>query len=200
MDFITALYLFIWYAVVTVILAVIVLMLLRLILNYADVNPFSKPAMMVRRFSDPLVDPVRRGMARAGLDPKIAPIATILIAILLGYFALELVRTLLGTITGVLLSLNRGAVVPLIGYLLYGVLSLYSLLIFMRIVFAWGASSTNRVLRFLIRVTEPVLGPFRRIIPPLGMFDISPIVVLLLIRHFQEAVAGTLIRSGGAGF
>jgi YggT family protein len=194
MYLITTLYLFIWYAVVTVIIAVIVLMLLRLILNYADVNPFSRPALMVRRFSDPLVDPVRRGMARAGLDSKIAPVATILIAILLGYFALELVRTLLGTITGVILSLNAGAIVPLIGYLLYGLLSLYSLLIFMRIVFAWGASSTNRVLRFLIRVTEPVLAPFRRIIPPLGMFDISPIVVLLLIRLFQEAVAGTLIR------
>ncbi|HKR02681.1 MAG TPA: YggT family protein, partial [Pyrinomonadaceae bacterium] len=59
---------------------------------------------------------------------------------------------------------------------------------------SWGASSVNRVLRFLIRVTEPVLAPFRRIIPPLGMFDISPIVVLLLIRLFQEAIAGTLIR------
>ena len=194
MYLIQAIYLFIWYAVVTVILTVIALMLLRLILNYVDVNPFSKPALLVRRFSDPLVDPVRRGLARSGLDPKIAPIGTILIAILLGYFALQLVRTFLETITGVLISLERGAIISLIGYLLFGLLSLYSLLIFMRIVFSWGASSTNRVLRFLIKVTEPVLGPFRRIIPPLGMFDISPIVVLLLISLFQTAVQGTLIR------
>lgn len=194
MSLIAAIYLFIWYGVVSVIITVIVLMLLRLLLNYMDVNPFSKPALLVRRFSDPLIDPVRRGLARAGLDPKIAPIGTILIAILLGYFALELVRTFLTTITGVILSLQVGAIVSLIGYLLYGLLSLLSLLIFMRIVFSWGASSTNRVLRFLIKVTEPVLGPARRIIPPLGMFDISPIVVLLLIRLFQEAIAGTLIR------
>lgn len=194
MSLLAAIYLFIWYGVVSVIITVIVLMLLRLILNYADVNPFSRPALMVRRFSDPLVDPVRRGLARAGLDPKIAPVVTILIAILLGYFALELVRTFLGTITGVILSLEQGAMVALIGYLLYGLLSLYSLLIFMRIVFSWGASSTNRVLRLLIRATEPVLAPFRRLIPPLGMFDISPIVVLLLLRLLQEAVHGTLIR------
>jgi YggT family protein len=193
MYLIGTIYLFIWYAVVAVIITVISLMLLRLILNYADVNPFSKPALLVRRFSDPLVDPVRRGLARAGLDPKIAPIGTILIAILLGYFALELVRTFLGTIAGVIDSLDRGRVVSLIGHLLSGALGLLSLFIFMRIVFSWGASSVNRLLRFLIKVTEPVLGPFRRIIPPLGMFDISPIVVLLLIRLFQEAIRGTLI-------
>ena len=194
MYLLQAIYLFIWYAVVSAIITVIVLMLLRLILNYVDVNPFSKPALLVRRLSDPLVDPVRRGLARAGLDPKIAPIGTILIAILLGYFALQLVGTFLDTIIGVIISLERGAIISLIGFLLYGLLSLYSLLIFMRIVFSWGASSTNRVLRFLIKVTEPVLGPFRRIIPPLGMFDISPIVVLLLISLFQTAVKGTLIR------
>jgi YggT family protein len=194
MSLLEEIYLFIWYAVVAVIITVIVLMLLRLVLNYADVNPFSKPALFVRRFSDPLVDPVRRGLARAGLDPKIAPIGTILIAILLGYFALQLVGTFLSTIIGVISSLERGAMVSLIGHLLFGLLALLSLLIFMRIVFSWGAGSTNRALRFLIRVTEPVLGPFRRIIPPLGMFDISPIVVLLLIRLFQEAIQGTLIR------
>lgn len=194
MSLIPAIYLFIWYGVVAIIITIIVLMLLRLLLNYMDVNPFSKPALLVRRFSDPLVDPVRRGLARAGLDPKIAPIGTILIAILLGYFALQLIGTFLDTITGVILSLDRGAVVSLIGYLLFGLLSLLALLIFMRIVFSWGASSVNRVLRFLIKVTEPVLGPFRRIIPPLGMFDISPIVVLLLIQLFQTAIRGTLIH------
>ena len=194
MSIFESIYLFIWYGVVSVIITVIVLMLLRLLLNYVDVNPFSKPALLVRRFSDPLVDPVRRGLARSGLDPKIAPIGTILISILLGYFALELVGTFLGTIVGVIGSLERGAIVSLIGHLLFGLLALLSLLIFMRIVFSWGASSVNRVLRFLIKVTEPVLAPARRIIPPLGMFDISPIVVLLLIRLFQEAIAGTLIR------
>src|SRR5215212_3606291 len=120
MYLIATIYLFIWYAVVAVIITVIALMLLRLILNYADVNPFSKPALLVRRLSDPLVDPVRRGLARAGLDPKIAPIGTILIAILLGYFALQLVGIFLSTIDGIIRSLNRGAIVSLIGYLLFG--------------------------------------------------------------------------------
>jgi YggT family protein len=40
----------------------------------------------------------------------------------------------------------------------------------------------NQVADFLDRITAPLLEPFRRIIPPLGGIDISPIVVLLLIN------------------
>jgi YggT family protein len=184
----------VWYAVVTICLCVIVLMLLRLIVSYADLNPFGWIALNVRRATDPMVNPVRRGLARTGLEPKLAPLLTILITILLGYFAVRLVGTVVMTLNGVILSLRFGLVVPLVGFLLYGLLALYSLLIFMRIVFSWGLSSVNPLMRFLLRVTEPVLAPFRRLIPPLGMFDISPIVVLFLLGLFQEAIAGTLIR------
>jgi YggT family protein len=187
-------YNFFWYVVVSVIVVLVVLLLLRAVVNYADINPFSWTARNIGRLTDPMVNPVRRGLARAGLDPKLAPLLTILIAALLGYFAVQLVWAVMYTLSGIVSSLQRGAIISLVGYTLFGILAVYSLLIFMRIVFSWGASSVNRVLRFLIKVTEPVLGPARRIIPPLGMFDISPIVVLLLIRLFQEAIAGTLIR------
>ena len=43
MQIIASIYWVIWYTVVTVIMAVIALMLLRFILNYADFNPFSRP-------------------------------------------------------------------------------------------------------------------------------------------------------------
>ncbi|HVG34320.1 MAG TPA: YggT family protein, partial [Pyrinomonadaceae bacterium] len=169
--------LMVWYMVVTVIMTVIVLMLLRLLVNYADLNPFAWPARTVLSLTDPLVDPVRRRLAGVGLDPKFAPLISILIAIVLGYFTLEIVGTVLYTVSGLLVSLKRGAVVAIAGYVLYGLLAVYSLLIFMRIIIAWGASQRNRLLVFLRRLTDPILVPFQRIIPPLGMFDISPIVV-----------------------
>ena len=43
------------------------------------------------------------------------------------------------------------------------------------------------ILRFLDAVTAPLLEPFRRIIPSLGGVDVSPIVVLLLLRFVQIA-------------
>jgi YggT family protein len=54
---------------------------------------------------------------------------------------------------------------------------------------------------FLDRVTDPVLRPFRRIIPPLGGVDISPIIVLLIISGVQNillpALEGALLRLTG---
>ncbi|HEU4594505.1 MAG TPA: YggT family protein [Pyrinomonadaceae bacterium] len=185
---------FVWYLIATVILVVIALMLARLILNKADLNPFSRPVIFIRRWSDPLVNPVRRPLVQMGFSPNVAPLVTILIAILMGFFASRFLNTVLFTVHGLIKSATRGAPISFVGFLIYGALAFLSLLIFMRIVVSWGASSTNRLLHFLIRLTEPVLAPFRRIIPPLGMLDISPIIVLLLLDLLQLAVATTLLR------
>jgi YggT family protein len=183
----------VWYAVITICLGVIVLILLRLLVTYADLNPFGWVALNVRRTTDPMVNPVRRGLARAGLDPKLAPLLTVLITILLCYFAYSLSSKVLGTLDGIVISVRAGNIVCLVGFVLWGLLAIYALLIFIRIVFSWGVSSVNSVMRFLLLLTEPVLAPFRRLIPPLGMFDISPIVVLLLLQLFEEAIKGTLL-------
>ena len=55
----------------------------------------------------------------------------------------------------------------------------------------------NQLAGFLDAVTRPLLEPFRRIIPPLGGIDISPIVVLLLLNFalimFERSAKGPLI-------
>jgi YggT family protein len=193
MTIIDSIWLLVWYVIVGAIMGVILLVLARVLLNYADVNPFNRSAITVRQFSDPLVNPVRRILISYGLDQKLAPFVTILIAILIGWLLLEMVSSVVFTVRGVITSLQAGAFRPLTGYILFGVLALYSLCIVARIILAWGMSYGNRIMRFLVRITEPVLGPFRRIIPPLGMFDISPIIVLLILQLFQRAIAGTLI-------
>jgi YggT family protein len=92
-------------------------------------------------------------------------------------------------------SAQIGAMIRAIGFILYGLLSIYTLLIIIRIIFSWGmVSYTNRVMRFLVDVTEPLLGPLRRVIPRLGWLDISPIVAILILWLFQAAIAGTLLR------
>src|ERR687894_330698 len=90
--------LFVWYAIAAVILVVIALMLARLILNKADLNPFSRPVILVRRWTDPLVNPVRRPLVQAGISPHVTPLVVILIAILLGYFATQFIGAVLFTL------------------------------------------------------------------------------------------------------
>ncbi len=59
----------------------------------------------------------------------------------------------------------------------------------------------NQAADLLDRITAPLLEPFRRIIPPLGGIDISPIVVLLLINFvrilFNRMTAPFLIQMLG---
>ncbi|MBV9210812.1 MAG: YggT family protein [Acidobacteria bacterium] len=192
---IALIYLVIWYFIIAAITFVIVLMALRLIMNAADVNPFTKHAMLVRRMSDALINPIRRGLSNLGVPVKYAPLIVILLTILLGWFATTLTSSVLGTVAGVLLAARDGAFIAAIGYLLYGLLSLYSLLIFIRIIFSWGGVSyANRLMHFLVDVTDPLLLPLRRIVPRVGMFDISPIVAFIIISLFQTAIAGTLLR------
>jgi YggT family protein len=190
---------FVQMAIAVVIFGVIVLMIVRLITDAMDLNPFGWASRTVRRLTDWLVFPVRGGLRDVGADPKFAPLVVILIAILLGFFLAWLAETIFVTVIGVIESTQRGAIITLFGYIIYGLLSLYLLLISMRIVFGWARLSyRNRLMRFLVDMTEPLLGPLRRMIPPLGMFDISPLVAGLIIWLFRTAVAVTLL-SGPAG-
>jgi len=193
MNVFTAINATVRYLVVTVILFITVLMILRLIVNYKDMNPFGAFPRNVKRFSDPLVDPVRRWLMFRGFNPKIAPLITLLVIILAGWLALSLVWAILFTANGVFISIKTGMIVSLIGCLLYGFLSVYSLLILIRIVLSWMMVYGNRWTRFVTNATEPILGPFRRLIPPFGGFDFSPVIVMLIIQFFQSAVLGTLI-------
>src|SRR4030095_8679041 len=91
------LYLFVYWAVTIAILGVVVLVILRLIANQADLNPFGSAFIALRRLTDPLIGPVRRGLMNLTVDPKYAPLVTILIAILLGWFVLQLVANVANT-------------------------------------------------------------------------------------------------------
>ena len=191
--------LFVTWAIQAIIGGVVLLMVLRLIADGLDLNPFGWMSRTIRRLTDGILIPVRGGLRNMGMDPKFAPLIAILLAILLGFFVLQLVETIFITIAGVLASTLRGNVIAVLGFLLNGLLSVFSLFILMRIIFSWGqVSYGNRVMRFLYHTTEPLLGPLRRMLPPLGWIDLSPFVAFLIIWLFQAAIAGTLLRGASA--
>ena len=75
-------------------------------------------------------------------------------------------------------------------------LTLYLIALFVRIIMSWFPLAPDSPIagayRVLFSITEPVLGPLRRIIPPLrlgGMgLDLSPIIVLIGIQILQSAI------------
>jgi YggT family protein len=188
-------YWFLNWAVIAAVVIIIALVVLRFIANRADLNPFGWSSLTIRRLTDPFIGPIRRALMGFGVDPKYAPLVAILMMIVLGWFALQLVASVSNTTAGILFSLGRHAVVPLIGYVLYGLVGLYILVIFLRIVLSWGMSGySNPVMRFLVNSTEPLLGPLRRRVPLVGAFDISPIVAFVILWLVQAAIAKTLLQ------
>jgi YggT family protein len=83
------------------------------------------------------------------------------------------------------------------------ILTLYTYVIIAAVIASWlvgfGVVNTynqfaRSVLRTLHALTEPVFGPIRRIIPPIGGLDLSPMIALLLIIFLQRwIVGGTLL-------
>ncbi|MBP2240052.1 YggT family protein [Cytobacillus eiseniae] len=72
-------------------------------------------------------------------------------------------------------------------YTLYSVLStliyFYSWGLIIYILLSWFPNAKESAIgQLLARICEPYLDPFRKIIPPLGMIDISPIVAILVLR------------------
>jgi len=199
MLIIESLFLFITWGVTAIIVAAIVLIVLRSVFNYLDGNPFSWSAVTLRRSTEPVLTPVRAMLRGFRLDPKVAPFIAVILIIVAGYLVIQVAGSVLNTIAGIIFAVSSrqlGAPVAIAGYLLYGFLGLYTLAIFIRIILSFVAVGYgNRLMRFLYLITEPLLGPLRRTIPPMGMFDLSPIVAFVILWLCQAAVAGTLLRA-----
>ena len=73
------------------------------------------------------------------------------------------------------------------------ILQIYLWLIVGRAIISWvDPNPYNPIVRFVYSVTEPVLEQARRIIPPLGGIDLSPIAVLLLIIFLRNLIVNSL--------
>jgi YggT family protein len=173
-------------AIVFIVNAVTSLYLLVLLLRFwmpflrADFrNPL---AQGILRLTSPLVVPVRRIVPPLGrLDT-----ATVLVAFIIQYVTVFLLLIIVGQTAG-FVPIAATAVVKLV------VLSinLFVYAIFIRVILSWVAQgSYNPATAIIATLTEPVLRPFRRLLPPMGGFDLSPIIAIILL------LAATIVVNG----
>lgn len=65
----------------------------------------------------------------------------------------------------------------------------YTLMLFIRIFSSWFPQfSQSKFIRFIAYYTDPYLNLFRRFVPPLGMFDFSPIIAFICLSFIQNLV------------
>jgi YggT family protein len=182
--------------VIYAMLAFVITLILRLIFNYSDPNPFGSVGRFsykLKKLTDRFVYPAARLLAQFRVDTRLAPLITIFISVVLAYFALAIIGNTFFIVDGLVEAIKANNAKAVIGFVLYGLLSVYILFIFIRFIGSWFVFTRNTFLGFVQRVTDPILIPARRLIPTVGMFDISAMLVLLLLGFLQ-----TIIRSAFA--
>ena len=79
---------------------------------------------------------------------------------------------------------------------LLALINFYSILIVVYVLMSWIPQGASRIVEdirsVLASICEPYLGIFRRIIPPLGMVDFSPIVAILVLELIGWLIAAIL--------
>lgn len=77
------------------------------------------------------------------------------------------------------------------GVFLSKLIDLYEIALIIRIVLSWVPHNPyNQAIRFLYKITDPILNPVRRLIPPFRGIDFSPVIVFLGLGLFKKIVAG----------
>lgn len=188
----------IWMLLWSAFLVFLTLLVLRLTFNYSDPNPFGKIgrfAFNIRKLTEKFVYPAARMLAMFRVDTRLAPLVTMFIALLLTYFLSGIFRDTFFIIDGISAGITTGNPKVFVGFVLYGLLSVLVLLIFIRFISSWFVFTRNTFLAFVKRVTDPIMLPVQRLIPPVGMFDLSGMIVLILIMFLQSIVLNIFVRS-----
>ena len=156
----------------------LLVVLLRFILQLVRANFYNPLCQFAVKATQPLLKPLRRVIpSMVGLDMSSLVLALIVQMVL---FAVIL-----------LLSGYKVDVLFLVPWALIGIFALFLKILFwamiISVILSWVApGSHNPGAELVQQITEPVLAPFRRIIPNLGGLDISPIFAFIALQLLQS--------------
>lgn len=151
------------------------------------ISPFSRTARFFRARVDPLMTPVERVILRAGGTPSSAAWWTLVALILFGILLITLLQFLGGILAQVVFGMNEPRSIPLL--LVSWAFSILRLALLVRVIASWlPISAYSRWIRWSYVLTEWMLAPLRRIIPMIGMIDITPIIAWFALSLIQSAL------------
>ena len=186
----------VWLILWGAFLAFLMLLILRMIFNYADPNPFGtlgRFGFKIRKITERFVYPAARLLANYRVDSRYAPLVTMFVALVLTYFLSQIIGNTFFVIDGLSAGVTTGNPKMVIGFVLYGLLSVLVLFIFIRFIAQWFVFARGTFLDLVMRVTNPIMLPVQKLIPPIGMFDISAMIVLIVIMLLQAVVLNIFV-------
>ena len=160
----------------------LLVLLLRFWLPWLRADFRNPLAQGILKLTSPVIVPLRRIVPSFGrLDT-----ATILVAFVVQYLGLLLILLIIGASAAFSVIATPAAV-----KLVLLSANLFMFAIFVRIILSWISSGQyNPATAIISTMTEPLLRPVRRLIQPLGGFDISPIFVIIALGALTRILMG----------
>ena len=141
---------------------------------------------LVRRWSDPALRPVERRLARAGGNPQDAPIWLVGIVVIAGLATIALVDWVIGFALTMISDARNGFLAALLIHTVFEVLRIAILIL---VIASWlGISPYSKPMRLVHALTDWLVDPIRRVVPNIGMFDISPVVAYFILYLAEQVV------------
>lgn len=150
-------------------------------------QPFGAWPRLVRGASDPLLRPIERKLLGAGGNPQSAPWWLFCGVLLGGLLLLEITRWAVGMIFN-LAYLGQAGPAGIVRQLVSWTFQILMAALFIRVIASWvGGSRYTRWLRPVYLLTDWLVNPIQRHMPPFGMLDLSPLVAYLVLMVLRWA-------------
>lgn len=162
----------------------LMVVLLRIWLQASRADFYNPLSQFVVKATNPLLIPLRR------LLPSIGKLDTgaVVLALLVSACKMFLVQ--------LLLLGQFDLIALLIGSVITTVKELFSLLfwvLIIRAILSWFSQGRNPMETVLIQLTEPLLAPVRKVVPPMGGLDLSVLIVLVALQFLQILLQGFFV-------
>lgn len=159
----------------------IMIVVARFILQMVRADFYNPVSQFIVKATSPVLNPLRRIIPGfGGVD-----VASIVLFMLLVLIKLGLWVMLKGY--GFSIMASPDFLVLFIKSMANTIINFFSFCIFIMVILSWVAQgSYNPMADIMRQITDPVMAPARKVIPPMGGLDLSPMIVLLLLMVIKE--------------
>jgi len=192
MAFIAVLYLAVRTLVIIALVYASIVALTHWAIRKRRIEPFGAWSRFVRKVSDPVLQPLERRILRAGGNPQNASLWLLGVVVAGGLVLMSLTAWLVDAVVR-LQWMARSGPRMWIESLVSLLFTVLMAAILIRVIGSWfGIGPYRKWMRPFYLLTDWLIDPIRRILPPFGMIDFSPMVAWLVLYVVRGFVMGLL--------
>ncbi len=156
------------------------------------ISPFSKTGQTIRRISDPILKPIEYWLRHRGGNPRNAGWWLIACSVIGGIVVITLTEWIFVQAARISMA-SQGGSRGILWLLIDSAGKILMLALFARVVGSWfGVGRFNKWMRPAYLLTDWIVNPLRKIVPPVGRIDITPLVAWFLIMILTNLLLGMI--------